>query len=143
MTSTKKQSNATPLPGKDEVLRFIQDTPGRVSKREIARAFGVKGDDRVELKPILQEMAREGMIDRGRRKEVRQAGALPNVLMIEITGPDVDGELLARPTRWTEKDAPPKIYMAPNDGSSSRLPARGPGDRLLARLTPVARTEEH
>jgi ribonuclease R len=137
MTRSKKQSNATPVPGKDEILRFIQDTPGRVSKREIARAFGVKGDDRVELKRILQEMAREGMIDRGRRKEVRQAGALPNVLMIEITGPDVDGELLARPTRWTEKDAPPKIYMAPNDGSSSRLPALGPGDRLLARLTPV------
>ena len=137
MTRSKKQSNPAPLPGKDEILRFIRDTPGRVSKREIARAFGVKGDDRIELKRILQEMAREGMIDRGRRKEVRQAGSLPRVLMIEITGTDVDGELLARPTRWTEKAPPPKIYMAPSDSPAGRLPALGPGDRLLARLTPI------
>jgi len=138
MKRPKKQSSHahTALPSKDEILSFVKDTPGRVSKREIARAFGVKGDDRVELKRILQDMAREGMIDRGRRKQVREAGALPRVLTIEITGTDVDGELLARPTRWEEKAPPPRIYMAPSDSPAGRLPALGPGDRLLARLTP-------
>ena len=35
------------MPAKAEVLRFIQDQPGRVSAREVARAFNLKGAARM------------------------------------------------------------------------------------------------
>ena len=86
-----------PLPGKEEILRFIEENEGEVGKREIARAFRLRGADRLYLKKILRELADEGHIGRGHRRRVQAAGALPGVTVIEITGSDGDGELLARP----------------------------------------------
>ena len=43
------------FPTKDEILDWIRDNPKTAGKREIARAFGIKGGGRVELKRILRE----------------------------------------------------------------------------------------
>ena len=119
-----------PLPGKDEILRFIEENEGKVGKREIARAFRLRGADRLYLKKILRELADDGLIGRGHRRRVQAAGTLPGVTVIEITGTDVDGELLARPVRWEHDQPPPPIIMAPSAGPS----ALGVGERVLARL---------
>src|SRR5699024_6817759 len=50
--------------------------------------------------------------------------------VVEISGVDEDGELLAQPVRETEGDAP-AIYMAPEKGSR---PALAVGERGLAKL---------
>lgn len=55
------------LPDKQQILDFIRDSPGRVGRREIARAFGIKGGDRIALKTMLAEMAEEGLLT-GNRK---------------------------------------------------------------------------
>jgi ribonuclease R len=68
---------------------------------------------------------------------VREGGTLPRVLVIEVTGVDVDGDLLARPVRWEEKHEPPRILMGPSDSPAGRVPALGIGDRVLARLSPL------
>jgi len=39
-----------PLPSKDEIRQWISDNPGLAAKRDIAKAFGIKGDARIELK---------------------------------------------------------------------------------------------
>ena len=48
------------LPHPDQILAFLRDNPGQSGKREIARAFGLKGAAKVELKQLLAEMKRDG-----------------------------------------------------------------------------------
>ncbi|MFQ5625579.1 MAG: hypothetical protein ACE5FM_02880, partial [Methyloligellaceae bacterium] len=75
------------MPSKDDILKFIEDSPAFVGKREIARAFQVKGARKIDLKHLLREMADEGLI-KGRRKRLSAAHELPSVTIIEITGRD-------------------------------------------------------
>jgi len=123
------------LPSKQDIITFIEEAPGEVGKREIARAFHIKGSDRIALKQLLREMADEGLI-KGKRKHLRKPGALPNVTVIEITGRDSDGEFVALPAAWPDDEGPPpRILIAPD--SKSPGAAVGVGDRVLARLAPV------
>ena len=46
------------------VAEFIRESPTPVGKREIARAFGISGADRIPLKAMLKELEREGAVDR-------------------------------------------------------------------------------
>ena len=57
--------------------------------------------------------------------------------MLEVTGRDSDGELLAAPGRMVgaEGGPPPAIVIAAS--REKRGPAAGIGDRVLARLTAV------
>jgi len=127
------------LPSKQEIVTFIDESPGEVGKREIARAFHIKGADRIALKQLLREMADEGLI-KGKRKHLRKPGALPNVTVIEITGRDADGEFVALPAAWPEDEGPPpRILIAPD--SKSPGAAVGVGDRVLARLAPAEAEE--
>ena len=117
------------LPSDDEILAFLRDNPGQSGKREIARAFGLKGAAKVELKQTLARLARDGAIEK-RRRHVRPAGALPPVLVLRVTGPDAAGDLWAEPAEW-ETDAPaPRILVRTRRDD----PALGAGDRLLGRL---------
>src|SRR5690606_11927658 len=79
------------LPSRDALLDWIRENPAAASKREIARAFGIKGADRVELKRILRELEEEGLVGR-ERKRLRPAGSLPPVTVLEVSGPDAEGE---------------------------------------------------
>ena len=123
------------LPSKQDILDFLASTTGEAGKREIARAFGVKGGDRVALKELLREMADDGLIAGSRRKLTRP-GALPPVTVLEITGRDRDGEYLARPATWDEDNGPPpRILMV--ESRRETAPPAGIGDRVLARITPL------
>src|SRR5215472_9068631 len=101
------------LPTRDELIAFIREKSGKVSPREIAKAFGAKNADRAAINRMLRDLADEGRIDR-RRKRLHHAGTLPPVVLADVTGRDSDGELLARPTEWDEDlhGAPPIIHMA-------------------------------
>ena len=44
----------TQIPSKDAILAWISDNPTLTSKRDIAKAFGIKGADRIELKRLLR-----------------------------------------------------------------------------------------
>ena len=115
------------LPSRDDVLKFVADSPGRVGKREIARAFQVTGGERIELKAMLAEMAEEGLLARS-GKRLGTPGELPKVTLLAVTGRSRDGDLLAEPTRWEEDGPPPQVTLL------GATPAPGIGDRLLARI---------
>ena len=119
------------LPSRDELIRYIAESPSRVGKREIARAFGLKGDARIELKRLLRELKQEGAVHRSGKRSVHAAGTLPATCVVEIHDIDVDGELKARPIIWEEAAEPPPIVVAP---TARGVPALGVGDRALARL---------
>lgn len=129
------------FPSKSEILDFIKSSPGTIGKREIARAFKIKGADRITLKRLMRELADEGLIAGGRHN-VKKISGLPPVCVLDIFDRDVDGELLARPAQWREDSPPPKIILAPEKrkgrkkhGSSFRGPTPGIGNRVLARLS--------
>tara|TARA_R110002096_G_scaffold168697_5_gene339784 strand:- start:1839 stop:4130 length:2292 start_codon:yes stop_codon:yes gene_type:complete len=122
------------LPGKDDILRFVADNPGRSGKREIAKAFGIKGANRIGLKRLLAEMAEDGTLVR-RRKKLSRPGEVPAVTVLQIFGRDADGELLAKPTSWDEVEDGPAPLVLLVRSSRDRGPAPGVGDRVLTKLT--------
>ena len=115
------------------MLRFVRESPGKVGRREIARAFGIRGNDRDALTELLRALEEEGALE-GRRKRRRPAGTLPSVTVLEVEGLDSDGALTARPAKWEEADPPPPVTLDPASGGV-REP--GEGDRVLARLRPA------
>jgi ribonuclease R len=146
--NSEATQDATPAKGsrppleKAAILRFITENPDTASKREIARAFGVKGDDRVILKEILRDMADEGLLG-GTRKKITRPGVMPSVTTLEIKSRDNGGELIGRPTQWRDEDgnAPAVLIKQSNNGSrtgkgNNAAPTAGMGDRILARIFP-------
>ncbi|ACL62148.1 ribonuclease R [Methylobacterium nodulans] len=125
------------LPSREAVLAFIAEATTKVGKREIAKAFGLKGADRLELKRMLAELKEEGIVEKD-RSGLRKAGRLPPVLVADIDARDRDGELLASPAQWDPEAGPaPKILvMMPRGRRSGALPAPGIGDRALLRVEP-------
>ncbi len=131
---TKKPAKKSPFPSREEILHFINSSPKRTGKREIARAFKLDSRQKMKLKKVLLEMEKSGDMERGGGRRVVDPDALPPVTMVDITGPDMDGELMARPVTWDGDDAPPRIIMV---WDPRRRPQPGPGDRVLAKLTAV------
>lgn len=116
------------LPTPQEILEFIKSSSKKVGKRELARAFNLKGLDRLWLKDLLKNMAAEGLIERGRKRHLHSRDALPPVLLVNVS-PELseDGEVLLTPVE-PRNDIPP-IFL--NDTKASHVKA---GDRLLVRL---------
>ncbi|MEO1066906.1 MAG: ribonuclease R [Pseudomonadota bacterium] len=120
------------FPTREEVLTYIRDNPEKASKRDIARAFNIKGQDRIALKKVLKGLADDGLIS-GHKKRFSEAGELPPVLVVDIHERDGDGDLIARPAKWEEDDAPPPRILI-DHGKKSKGRAPGIGDRVLARI---------
>ncbi|SJZ56326.1 ribonuclease R [Consotaella salsifontis] len=118
---------------REAVLRFIADNPTRSSKRDIAKAFGAKGENRLALKEILADLQAEGVIEGG-RKNFSRPGALPGVAVLEIRRRDSDGDLLAEPTNWDEDERGPRPRLLVRQHRDNGH-AAGIGDRILARIT--------
>jgi ribonuclease R len=134
MSLAKPPTRQRPLPSKEDILAFIGTRSGKVGKREIARAFGLKSGDRVTLKTMLRELTDEGRVER-RRSKLARAGHLPSVVLADITGRDADGELLAVPTEWDEEahGAAPKIRLTvPRRARPGEV--AGVNDRALIRV---------
>ena len=125
------------IPSKDEVLQWISDNPSKTSKRDIAKAFGLKGSDRIDLKRILKELEAEGHLEK-RRKTYRDPESLPPVSVLTVSAVSSDGDLFARPMEWQGEGPEPRILVIPRASD----PALGESDRILARLTKVG-GEDH
>ncbi|MDA0702325.1 MAG: ribonuclease R [Proteobacteria bacterium] len=121
------------FPTKEAVLDFIRQNPVEVGKREIARAFRITGPDRRRLRELLRELENEGEIAKERRR-VMPTDRLPSVTVVRIDEVDIDGEVIAVPTRWQGDGPAPRIYLS-RTGAGISAPAVG--DRLLARLKPL------
>lgn len=117
------------IPTKEEILEWISENPTLTSKRDIAKAFGIKGAARIDLKRLLKELEADGHL-RKRSKSYRDPDKLPPVCVLQITGPDTDGDLFARPLEWHGDGPAPRVLVIPRPSD----PALGEGDRILGRL---------
>ncbi len=127
----------TRIPTKQEVLDWISANPTLTSKRDIAKAFGIKGADRIDLKRILKELEADGHLEK-RNRSYRDPDRLPPVSVLQVKAPNVDGDLFARPLEWHGEGVEPIVLLV----TRASDPALGEGDRILARLT-VVHEEDH
>ncbi|MYE01846.1 MAG: RNB domain-containing ribonuclease, partial [Alphaproteobacteria bacterium] len=118
------------LPDRDRLLAFIAERGGPVDRKEIARAFRLKGAERAALRDLLRELEAEGAIDRRRGRRV--ASGLPEVTVVEVAGRTEDGDLLAHLAGRKGVPAPDIVIDEPGPGP---LPATGA--KLLVRLRPA------
>ncbi len=118
------------LPSPEDLLSWIRENPREASKRDVARAFNIKGADRIELKRMLRALEADGKITK-ERKHLRDPNTLPPVSVLRVTGPDADGDLFAEPAQWEGEGNPPRIHVTLRPGE----PALAEGDRILARLS--------
>lgn len=120
---------------KESLLAFIKSSPTPVSKREAARAFGIKGGEhRVALKQILKSLEKDGIIVKQPGGDYSAPDGLPSVSVIEVNVIELDGDVFARPLEWDEalKGPAPKIEVAPDKKNFKDVRE---GTRMLARLT--------
>ena len=135
-TKTKRRKTAPSLPSRNDIIEFLNDSDGASVRRDIARAFGVKGEARADLRALLKEMEAEGVIDLSGGKRVKVAGKLPPVMPIDIVGVTHDGDLECEPAGWKDDHDPPLIRISEKRAMKFK-PAPGVGDRVLARLKPT------
>ncbi|NVE94031.1 ribonuclease R [Altererythrobacter lutimaris] len=122
------------LPSREQVLEFLQSSDTPAGKREIAKAFGLKGQEKIALKRLLKDMAEEGLID-GKKTAYHRMGGVPKVTVLRVVDIE-DGEAIAEPDNWSPDapDKPPRITMRELKGrGGKRMPALKRGDRVLSR----------
>jgi ribonuclease R len=126
------QSARPTKPTKEDILSFIKSSTESIGRREIARAFGIKGADRIELKRILKELAADGLIADTRRRMRKET--LPQVAVLVVRGQDRNGDLIAVPLHWNEDEdgIAPRVLL--DITRRYQGPAIGVGDHVLARL---------
>lgn len=118
------------LPSKEEILSFLEENPHLSGKRELAKAFNLKGDSRIFLKELLRELKVDGLVAKQRKKIIAK-NTLPPVTLLYIQNRDKDGGFIAKPVEWDGDDAP-LVEMHPS--RNTRGPTIGVGDRVLAKI---------
>ena len=122
------------LPSKEQVMELINGSDTPVGKREIARHFKLKGQEKIALKALLKDMAEEGLIN-GKRTAYHRMGGVPKVTVLRVVEIE-EGEAVAVPETWDPDSgqAPPRLRVVEPKGKAKRAyPALRKGDRILAR----------
>mgnify|MGYP001954959871 CR=1 FL=1 len=84
----------------NDILIAVRERPDQMTRKDIARALGIKGDDRRELRAELRGMVERGELILSQRKTYREAGDLPGVMVLRITEIDNQGDMIGRPDKW-------------------------------------------
>nr|WP_294847283.1 VacB/RNase II family 3'-5' exoribonuclease [uncultured Sphingomonas sp.] len=116
------------LPTAKQVLDFIETSDQPAGKREIAKAFGLKGNEKIALKALLKDMADEGLIDSAPGRAFHKMGGVPRVTVLRIVSID-DGEVWGTPEQWHADTPPPRIRIM----EKGRRSALALNDRVLVR----------
>ncbi|MGE4321674.1 MAG: ribonuclease R [Sphingobium sp.] len=136
-TQKRKADKVRPagLPTRQQVMDFIAESDQPAGKREIARAFGLKGQEKILLKALLKDMADEGLIDIGPARAFHKMGGVPKVTVLTIVDIE-DMTLIAVPDRWEAEGRPaPRIRVK----EGTRRGTLTVGDRILARTEEAGR----
>ena len=117
------------LPTRQQILDFIATSGQPAGKREIGRAFGISGQDKMALKTLLKDMADEGLIDSSPGRAFHKAGGVPKVTVLRVAEVDDGGNVWAVPEQWHAETPAPKLRVI----EKGRRSALGLNDRILAR----------
>ncbi len=134
-----KKNKVEKLPSHEEIVDFLQKSTGKVGKKDIARAFGVKGaDNRRVLKEIIRNLEDTGIIEKATKTSITLTDSLPDICEVEITGMDSKGNYIARPRTFTgEEQQIPQIIITEIKKNIDDIEE---GDLVLAKLSFVSKT---
>ena len=121
------------LPSRKQILDFIASSDQPAGKREIARAFGLSGQTKIDLKRLLKDMADEGLIDSSAGRAFHKTGGVPKVTVLRVQAVDDSGTVWAVPEQWHAETALPRLRLIERGQGKQRRSALGIGDRVLAR----------
>ncbi len=117
------------LPSREKIIDFITTSPTPAGKREISKAFGLHGADKIALKALLKDMADEGLIDSAPGRSFHKMGGLPKVTVLRIVDVE-DDQVIGVPEIWHGEGIPiPRLRVI----EKGRRGALGVGDRVLCR----------
>ena len=81
------RARRTRLPGRNELINYLGQSQGELNEHDLARAFGVKGRDRLRLKRMLRDLGGNGRGPAGGRL----SGAAASVAVLEVAALDRRG----------------------------------------------------
>lgn len=130
------------MPSAEKVLEFLAKNPQKTAKRDLYRAFNIKGQAKVHFKALLRTLADDGLIER-KGKRFAEPGSLPPVDVVVITKRDSDGGLIGEPAKWDtgSQGAPPTIELGRSNNAKGKV--AGVGDRVLARLSRIGTSDRY
>lgn len=123
----------------DSLLEYIKNAGKPLTKRDLARAFGLKDHEKIPLKKMLKSMCAEGSIEQTPGKTFILAGgganagkdgetpAITTLLIVEVS---IDGEVYGEPED-DDANLPLRVFVEPGDHKHN---APGEGDRVLAQI---------
>jgi ribonuclease R len=121
------------LPSDQELIAYIERENAvrsqAVTRRDIAKAFGVKGPARAELRRQLKRLESEGRVDLDGKK-ARRPGQLPPVGVMVAEKSDREGDLICR----LENDETGARIVLPAREAAKARPPIGVGGRFLGKL---------
>ena len=99
---TDTTSRTAGMPSQAEIIEFIQSAEAPAGKREIAKAFGLKGQEKIALKKRLKQMAEDGKISlRNHRRSARH----------ELEQLEKDGDLSSDELNRAHKELDRRIHV--------------------------------
>ena len=122
-----RKPDQTGLPTRQQILDFIQQSGQPAGKREIGRAFGLSGHEKILLKAMVKDMADEDLIDSSPGRAFHKAGGVPKVTVLRVVA--VEDCAVAVPDNWQGEGPPPKLRVI----EKGRRSALALNDRILAR----------
>ena len=128
----KKHINT--LPTKEQILQLLANDKTIKGKRDLARAFAIRGEMRAPFKLLLREMKNEGLISRS-SKNLSAPSDLPSVTVLEIPLDADPEELIAYPKNWHSDKIDKPAVIIKTSKSTRVFPA--PGDNFLARISKI------
>lgn len=133
---------AAKVPSREQILKFVAENPQRNSKRDISKAFNIKGADKIPLKALLRELEEEGKIER-RGKRLSKPGQLPPVTVIDILTRDRNGGLIGKPVDWDEakNGKPPVVEISTRAKGKEKV--AGVGNRVLAKVFRIGSSDRY
>lgn len=114
------------FPSTDDIMHYLQAVGGEVLRRDIARAFHIKGDDRILLKNLLHKMVEKDMLrKRGKAYAAPQGANVFSLSVIDIT---IDGDVWAS----DGKEGSPHFEVLPGRrGRGASTASLEKGDMIL------------
>ena len=99
MPRKTRDARGTGLPSREDILEYLRGAGAKAGKREIARAFAVKGDDRVALLPSRGVSWSSGLEppphlvgERARALDVlADSGLVPRLRLVPLGVPQAGG----------------------------------------------------
>ena len=123
----------------EALLEFIKTVGRPQTKRDLARAFGLKDHEKIPLKQMLKEMTQAGAIEQtpgktfilsGGEAPVGADGETPTLTTLLIVEVSIDGEVYGEPED-DDSNLPLRVLIEPGNHEHN---APGEGERVLAQI---------